>query len=448
MADTCNSCGGNLNNIFSLAGTSSDSCSCNVGALVPMISDNNNSTGGCCVESVNGQTGVVILDINDIDLLGNQFFTAALVYAALSATTPIAFNSSTGNISHANSGVTAGTYGNSSTYPIVTVNATGHVTNVQTQSLPSLVLPTSLTNLNALSGTGYPVLTGTNTWALRNILGTSGRIAVTNQNGVAGNTQVDLAASGVTAGTYGGPASYPVIQVDSYGRITSATTQSLSPVVIPPHTHSLGSLSNVNPLVDTTAILDDVLTWNGTSWVSAALPTPPATLLYEEATPVLTNGWAYCKSKDDVDVNNMNGDLSAIAKLPDSTGNSVTHLNFMLYKTFSSFSSYASFPNTTYYVLDEIGSLPYDYWPLHKTIIPLGTNWIDAEEFGKLGSPINYFRSQQLGVKINLIIHQNGVMEIGMEIPDDSRLATDSDGETEIIICPVVGSFFTKTIQA
>jgi hypothetical protein len=445
MANTCNSCGGNLNNIFSLAGTSSDNCSCNVGALVPITSGG--SSGECCVESVNGQTGVVILDINDIDLLGNQFFSAALVYAALSGTTPIAFNSSTGNISHVNSGVTAGTYGNSSVYPIVTVDAKGHVTNVQTQALPNLTLSTSLTNLGALSGTGYPVLTGVNTWALRNIIGTSGRIAVTNQNGVAGNTQVDLAASGVTAGTYGGGSSYPVIQVDSYGRITSATSQSLSPVVIPAHTHSLGSLSNVDILVDTTAILDDVLTWNGTKWISAALPTPPAGLLYEGTQPVITNGWAPCKSIDDIDVPNLWGDLSVILKLEDSLTNSVTHLNFMLYKPLSSFTAFATLTNTIYYSLDEVGSLPYPYWPVHKTIIPLGSNWISGPMFGKAGSqndPIYEFTGTQLGIKMNLIIHQDGVMQMGMEIPDDHRFARD--GDVDIILCPVVGSFLTQQI--
>jgi hypothetical protein len=449
MANTCNSCGGNLNNIFSLAGTSSDNCSCNVGALVPMTSGGSSggSSGGCCVESVNGQTGVVILDINDINLLGNQFFSAALVYAALSGTTPIAFNSSTGNISHANSGVTAGTYGNSSVYPIVTVDAKGHVTNVQTQALPNLTLPTSLTNLSALSGTGYPVLTGVNTWALRNIIGTAGRIGVTNQNGVAGNTQVDLAASGVTAGTYGGGSSYPVIQVDSYGRITSATSQSLSPVVIPAHTHSLGSLSNVNPLVDTTAILNDVLTWNGTSWVSAALPTPPASLLYEGTQPVITNGWAPCKSINDIDVPNLNGDLSVITKLEDSIGNSVTYLNFMLYKEFSSFTIQTSLPTADFYTLDEVGSLPYPYWPVHKTIIPLGSNLINGAMFGKAGSssdPIYEFSEYQLGIKMNLIIHQDGLMQMGMEIPSNYTLVRD--GGNRIILCPVVGSFLTQTI--
>lgn len=446
MADTCNSCGGNLNNIFDLSGAGSDSCSCNVGSLVPMTSGG--SSGGCCVESVNGQTGVVVLTINDINLLGNQFFSAALVYAALSGTAPIVFNSSTGNISHANSAVTAGTYGNSSVYPIVTVDAKGHVTNVQTQALPNLTLPTSLTNLNALSGTGYPVLTGTNTWALRNIIGTSGRIGVTNQNGVAGNTQVDLALSGVTAGTYGGGSSYPVIQVDSYGRITSATSQSLSPVVIPAHTHSLGSLSNVDILVDTTAILDDVLTWDGTKWISTALPTPPADLLYEGTQPVITNSWGICKSIDDIAVYHLNGDLSVITKLEDSVGNSVTHLNFMLYKTFHSFTAFATLTSVTYYTLDEVGTLPYPYWPVHKTIIPLGSNWITGAMFGKAGSPgdpIYEFSGAQLGIKMNLIIHQDGLMQMGMEIPNDSRFATD--GDVQIILCPVVGSFLTQTIE-
>ena len=47
-------------------------------------------------------------------------------------------------------------------------------------------------------------------------------------SGTAGDVYVGLDVSGVTAGTYGSSTEIPVITVDTYGRITSATTASIS----------------------------------------------------------------------------------------------------------------------------------------------------------------------------------------------------------------------------
>jgi len=56
---------------------------------------------------------------------------------SITASTPISANSATGAValSHANSGVVAGTYGNAKIIPVVTVNATGHVTGVSNVSI-------------------------------------------------------------------------------------------------------------------------------------------------------------------------------------------------------------------------------------------------------------------------------------------------------------------------
>ncbi len=50
-----------------------------------------------------------------------------------------------------------------------------------------------LTAIEALTGTGFPARTADNTWALRNITGTSNKISITNPAGVAGNVQVTIA---------------------------------------------------------------------------------------------------------------------------------------------------------------------------------------------------------------------------------------------------------------
>lgn len=55
-------------------------------------------------------------------------YTAAQIRANITNTAPINYDSSTGTVSHADSGVTATTYGYANGIPQITVNATGHIT--------------------------------------------------------------------------------------------------------------------------------------------------------------------------------------------------------------------------------------------------------------------------------------------------------------------------------
>lgn len=82
---------------------------------------------------------------------------------------------------------------------------------------PTLVLANDLAALEALSTSGFAARTGSDTWTIRSITGTATRIVVSNGDGVSGAPTIDLATTGVGAGTYNS------VTVDTYGRVTAAS---------------------------------------------------------------------------------------------------------------------------------------------------------------------------------------------------------------------------------
>lgn len=108
----------------------------------------------------------------------------------------------TNELTLANSGVSAGTYGSSSSVPVITVDSKGRVTSVTTASISG-----SLDFVGDVTGSGS---TGS-------------------------NTTLTLAASGVTAGTY------TKITVDAKGRATVGAQASLSDLSSPSADFSMNS---------------------------------------------------------------------------------------------------------------------------------------------------------------------------------------------------------------
>jgi hypothetical protein len=84
---------------------------------------------------------------------------------------------------------------------------------------PTIAVATQLQTLNSMSTTGLISRASSSSITPRTITGTTGRVSVTNGDGVSGNPTIDLAASGVSAGTV----DVATLTIDTYGRVTSRT---------------------------------------------------------------------------------------------------------------------------------------------------------------------------------------------------------------------------------
>ncbi len=83
---------------------------------------------------------------------------------------------------------------------------------------PTFALANDLAGVEGLATTGYAVRTGDGTWTTRTISGTAGNISVTTGDGVASNTDINLATVSQAAS-----GSFVKVTLDGFGRVTGNT---------------------------------------------------------------------------------------------------------------------------------------------------------------------------------------------------------------------------------
>ena len=170
----------------------------------------------------------------------NLYFTSSRVRANISNTTPINYNSTTGVISHADSGVTATTYGNTNFVSQVTVDARGHVTSISNVAINQSLAQSAHDHANGAFSVANSAALRANTLVTDNVPETTTNLYFTssrvranisntapiNYNPTSG--VISHADSGIVAKTYGNNTLIPQLTVDARGHVIAITNVAIT----------------------------------------------------------------------------------------------------------------------------------------------------------------------------------------------------------------------------
>lgn len=176
----------------------------------------------------------------------------------------------------ANTAVTAGSYGSSSSVGTFTVDAQGRLTaaanvGITPATIGAQPLDGDLTALSALSGTGFITRTATDTMTTRTFVTGTGT-TVTNGDGISGNPQINIANTGVTASSYGSASSVGTFTVNAQGQLTAAANTAISITSSAVSDFNEAAQDAIGGILTDTASVD--LTYNdvGNTITAAVLP--------------------------------------------------------------------------------------------------------------------------------------------------------------------------------
>jgi hypothetical protein len=201
------------------------------------------------VISVNGQTGIVVLNANDVGATANTTY----VLAGTGLTGGGQLNANV-TVSLANTAVGAGTYGKTDSVGQFTVDAQGRITAA---SNVGIVIPVA--NVTGAVSNAVYVLAGT---------GLSGGGALT------ANVTLSIPASGVVAASYGTASNVSTVTIDAQGIVSNAVN---TPIAIDANQVTSGTLGVARGGTGNTT-LTGYLIGSGTSPIVGELTIPVANI--------------------------------------------------------------------------------------------------------------------------------------------------------------------------